>query len=377
MQQTPYRAGDRQIRTSEARTANFHRKGRQIFSTIELTIIKEYFTHTPVKPNPSANFAHEVIQSIVTLTEQRDQRSLIQSLLAALAEMLDSAEIWLLDIPTEFEERVEFSLVHGNPATLPRSVLDTGCNLPDTDLFEHINLDGMEYLVVKLRDAEYDRMQLMALAQKRWSDSDQQVLRGMTRVYQNFVELLYDSEKDTLTGLFNRRKLEAKLKDFGVPPPPSRRLADSDHTDYLAIMDLDRFKIVNDTYGHLIGDEVLLTFANILRRTLRDSDLIFRYGGEEFVILLTDTSCDAIAEVLERVRRNVETHEFPMVGNITVSIGYAHLDSHSTPLDVLDKADRALYFVKEHGRNRVCEFDQLIRDGLLIEVHHDGSIELF
>lgn len=330
-----------------------------------------------MKTRPSPDLAHEVVQSIVILTEQRDQRSLIQSLIASLSEMLAGAESWLLDVPAELDEPLEFTVAHGRATALPPEILGFGRQLPNPDELNAYEHGETVYQVIRLRDAERDRMQVLVLGKADWEEAERLLLRGMTRVYQNFVELLYDSEKDTLTGLFNRRKLEAKLKDFGMPPLAIRRQADSQSSHYLAILDLDRFKRINDTYGHLIGDEVLLTFANILRRALREDDLIFRYGGEEFVTLLSEATEESVALVLERVRRSVEAHDFPMVGHLTVSIGYAQMDRHSTPLDVLDKADRALYYAKDNGRNQVWEFSRLVREGKLDDVPHDGSIELF
>lgn len=173
-------------------------------------------------------------------------------------------------------------------------------------------------------------------------------------VYQNFVSLLYDSEKDTLTGLHNRRKLEAKLKDYSSSRPQGQRKKGENHGDYLAIMDLDRFKRINDNFGHLIGDEVLLTTANILRRALRDSDFIFRYGGEEFIALLHESRNNSIEEILGRIRRNIENHDYPLAGTVTISIGYARLDGTSSPLDTIGQADRALDFAKGHDRNRAA-----------------------
>ena len=330
-----------------------------------------------MKTAPSTELAHEVIQSIVTLTEQRDQRSLEHSLLTSLGEMLESAEGWLLDIPAEPEASVEGILLHGREATLPQRIIELGCALPRSDSHRLIDLEDRRYLLAKLQDAERDRLHLLVLAQADWSETEQQVVQGMIRVYQNFVSLLYDSEKDTLTGLYNRRKLETKLANFTGSRPQGRRQRDRGHADYLAILDLDRFKRINDTFGHLIGDEVLLVFANIMRRTLRDSDLIFRYGGEEFVALLPETAKDSIDDVLERIRRNVETHEFPLVGKVTVSIGFACLDGLTSPLNVMAKADRALYYAKDHGRNQVREFEQLVNQHLLEDLHRDGSIELF
>ena len=330
-----------------------------------------------MKSAPDIDLAHEVIQSIVTLTEQRDQRSLEQSLLATLSEMLENVEGWLLDTPAEDEKSDEFILLHGIEATLPPQILDIGRGLPQTDGIDLIDLDGRAYLLAKLQDAERDRPHLLVLAQAAWPEAERKVALAMIRVYQNFVGLLYDSEKDTLTGLYNRRKLETKLKDYDAAHPQGRRQKDQGHGNYLAIMDLDRFKSINDNYGHLIGDEVLLTFANILRRTLRDRDLIFRYGGEEFVVLLQETANDSIDEVLERVRRNVEAHDFPLVGKVTVSIGFALLDGTSSPLDVLERADRAMYYAKDNGRNQVHEFGELVKRQLLQDIQRDGGVELF
>jgi len=327
-----------------------------------------------MKTAPSIDLAHEVIESIVTLTEQRDQRSLEQSLLATLREMLAQVEGWLLDLSTD---TAECNLLHGNLDTLPREILDRGRALPASDALQLIDLAGRAYLVAKLQDAERDHIHLLILAQDRWEGIDQLLVQGMIRVYQNFVGLLYDSEKDTLTGLYNRRKLELKLKEFDAPRLAGRRSKDKDHANYLAIMDLDRFKQINDRHGHLIGDEVLLSFANILRRTLRDSDLVFRYGGEEFIALLQDAHRNSIEDVLERLRRNVEGHDFPLVGRVTVSIGYASLDGMTSPLEVLEKADRALYYAKDNGRNQVREFEQLVNQHLLEDIHRDGGVELF
>lgn len=330
-----------------------------------------------MKPAHSTDLTHEVIASIVTLTEQRDQRSLEQSLLATLREMLVQVEGWLLDIPAESDQETGCNLLHGDCETLPKHVFEQGCAILESDSLLVTSHDGRSYLLAKLRDAENERLHLLILAQDKWPEVDQLLVQGLLRVYKNFVDLLYDSEKDTLTGLFNRRKLENKLKEFDASRQQGRRQKDKAQGDYLAIMDLDRFKRINDNFGHLIGDEVLLIFANILRNTLRDDDLIFRYGGEEFIALLQDAPHDAIEDVLERVRRNVESHDFPLVGKITVSIGYACLDGHTSPLEVLEKADRALYFAKDNGRNQVCEFDQLVNQRLLEDVHRDGGVELF
>lgn len=321
--------------------------------------------------------AHEVIQSIVSLTEHRDQRSLEQSLLATLNEMLDGVEGWMLDAGGRTDEGAPASLLHGNPMTLPDAVVAVGDGLSDTNTIGWCDADGRAFLLARLHNSSSGSVHLLILARQAWRESELPVVEGMIRVYRNFVALLFDSEKDTLTGLFNRRRLEARFKEISATPAWGRRHKDQLTGDYLAIMDLDRFKSINDGYGHLIGDEVLLVFANILRHTLRDTDQLFRYGGEEFVAILREAPNAAIDDILERVRRNVELHDFPLVGKVTVSIGYARLDGCYSPIEIMTRADRALYFAKDHGRNQVREYESLVNQHLMEEIHRDGDIELF
>jgi diguanylate cyclase (GGDEF)-like protein len=330
-----------------------------------------------MKPTPNVDLAHEVIESIVSLTEQRDRRSLEQSLMTTLEEMLHSVEGWLLDLPQPNSRDPGCNMLHGDLTSLPQGLIERSRDLPAELLIHLIDQDGLTYLLAKLQDVEQDRYHLLILAGRQWDEGGLQLVRGMIRVYQNFVGVLYDSEKDTLTGLYNRRKLDAKLKDLATARLQGRRQADKDHGDYLALLDLDHFKQINDGFGHLIGDEVLLVFANILRKTLRDSDLIFRYGGEEFVILLQDVSDSVGREVLERIRRNVERHTFPQVGSVTVSIGYACLENGTLPIQIMARADKALYYAKENGRNQVCDFGRLLAEGKVEDRLPMGSIELF
>lgn len=317
---------------------------------------------------------HEVIESIVSLTEQRDQRSLEHSLFASLQEMLDHEDCWLLSMDHGDKD---VRVVAGEAKRLPKAILaiiKTG--MGETDL-RIVQAGDKEYLLASTLSADDEHTRLLVIAQGAWNDDNLRLVRGMLKVYQNFVSVLRDSAKDTLTGLFNRRKLEAKLNDLLAASLHGRRYKDQNYSDFLAVMDLDNFKRVNDNHGHLIGDETLLSFANILRQTLRDDDLIYRYGGEEFIILLQELTLTQAAAVLERVRRNVEKYVFPQVGRVTVSIGHTILKPGSTPPRAIEEADRALYHAKEHGRNQVHGFQALVDAGQLA-IHQDqSSVELF
>ncbi|MFQ5698107.1 MAG: diguanylate cyclase [Myxococcota bacterium] len=161
---------------------------------------------------------------------------------------------------------------------------------------------------------------------------------------------------DGLTGLWNRsymdRRLESELK---VATRYERRLS-------LVMADIDHFKQLNDTHGHLFGDIVLQGVAGALREVARQSDVVCRFGGEEFVLLLTDTPLQGGIDVAERLRQAVESKGFEVCGQIlsvTASFGVATTDRIEEPLSteaLLSAADQALYSSKQNGRNCVHAF---------------------
>lgn len=125
----------------------------------------------------------------------------------------------------------------------------------------------------------------------------------------------------------------------------------------LIFIDIDFFKTVNDNYGHECGDFALASVANILKSSVRGSDMVFRYGGEEFVILLSETHLDEATEIAERIRIAVENHTLaydmqPI--NLTISLGVSALAGNDTIQSFINRADKALYHAKQTSRNRVC-----------------------
>ena len=157
---------------------------------------------------------------------------------------------------------------------------------------------------------------------------------------------------DELTGLYNRRYFMGSLE---------RELSRAKRygTDLkLCMMDLDHFKRINDTYGHPAGDMVLSEIGGMLKECVRQSDLVCRYGGEEFAVILPNTDAEKARAVSERFRRRVAKHDFKHKSSrfgITVSIGVALYNNEvdKSPMEFLEMADRALYQAKEAGRNRV------------------------
>lgn len=316
-----------------------------------------------------------LLTNIITLTEQRDQLSLEYSLFLALEGILEPTALIALEWTAgDGDSRI----VHEKPGIPrpPESVLAMARAASED--FQHLGVvEGADWLVMSIEAMTENARRVLVLGMKAWDKTDMRMARGMLRVYQNFMALLNDSEKDTLTGLMNRRRLEKHLAELLTARRNGRRGDDHLRRDFLAVLDIDRFKTVNDNFGHLIGDEVLLLFANVMRQSLRDEDRCYRYGGEEFIVLLGNIGRDHALMVLERLRINVANHEFPQVGHISVSIGLTLVENQSLPSGIIEEADRALYYAKSHGRNQVREYQALVDAGEARVAEISGTVELF
>ncbi len=214
-----------------------------------------------------------------------------------------------------------------------------------------------------------------------------QVIGGIVSVYRNFQNLLDYSERDSLTGLLNRKTfddqlakmLQASAVEPEAPQPgqPERRQPADENKQWLAVVDVDHFKSVNDKFGHLYGDEVLILIANLMTSSFRSQDRVFRFGGEEFVVLLRSTTLENAQKIIDRFRINVESHVFPQVGQVTVSVGFVSISPYESPVNILGRADQALYYAKSHGRNQACHYDELVSSGMLEAAASNDTAEFF
>lgn len=164
------------------------------------------------------------------------------------------------------------------------------------------------------------------------------------RVEEQLREL---SERDAMTKLFNRRKLLELLKsELRKAERYKRPLS-------LILFDLDRFKNVNDTYGHDVGDLVLQMTTGIILTTVRNTDICARYGGEEFLVVAPETNMEGALALAEKIRHSIEQYVYPVVGTVTISAGVAEFWSEDSEDMLIKRADEALYAAKSKGRNRV------------------------
>lgn len=167
---------------------------------------------------------------------------------------------------------------------------------------------------------------------------------------QKLSEQKFKSLQDSLTKLPNRAAFEERLElEF-------KRWQRYDTPLAIAIADIDHFKRINDSYGHIAGDKTLQVIANMLKKSLRGTDFVARFGGEEFVIIFPQTELDGLQEPLDKARKRIQSIPFKFKNNdisITISVGAASFREQDTMSTVFERADKALYSAKQQGRNRV------------------------
>ncbi len=152
---------------------------------------------------------------------------------------------------------------------------------------------------------------------------------------------------DNLTELYNRLKLDECVYN---EISRSKRF---NHQFGVAMIDIDNFKSVNDTYGHQIGDKVLVEIAQIIKNNLRETDIAGRWGGEEFLLIMPETDEDGFRKVIETIRELIEVYDFSIIGNKTASFGITMYEKGDTLESLIKKADDALYQAKRDGKNKV------------------------
>ena len=234
-------------------------------------------------------------------------------------------------------------------------------------------------------------MGLLEIVGNDYAESDVRMIKGFLQVFSNYVQIIDESERDTLTGLLNRRTFDKNIarmlsesRQVGdenaggdEADAPRRREGARAESRWLAVLDIDHFKRINDKFGHLYGDEVLLLLAGIMHRSFRNNDNLFRFGGEEFVVALEPTDEEGARAVLERFRQSVENYEFPQVGAVTISIGYVRIGSQDAPATVVGHADEALYYAKHHGRNQIRSYEKLVEAHKIATSALNVDAELF
>jgi len=337
-----------------------------------------------------------VVDHIAQFTAQRDQELLSLSLLQSVNNMMSSESSMILTL--DKRGNVLSTMIYdGNGCRVIKSekaideyILQACDRMSESGIEEsNISINNEYKLLRSIYHSRKIEQFLIIDFTAKYTKVQSYVLSGILNIYNNFLGLLNDSQTDELTGLANRKTFDSAIsKVFDSPSllnehiAPDRRKTALQKIDnkiyWLAIIDIDNFKKVNDSYGHLYGDEILIHVAQIIKSTFRHEDLQFRFGGEEFVVLLQANDQKQCSEVLERLRKSVDSYKFPGDQNITVSIGAVEFVKGIFHVTLIDYADQALYESKNKGRNRVTFFEDMAASGDIL--HKDiegGDVELF
>ena len=341
------------------------------------------------------------IEQVARLTHAKDRDTTDAVLVEVLFSLLQPESVTLVELVPSAEGRRSVVRGHQNatlvaPVSTPPWTPLEDCPLlaqepwreqTATTLQTQVDTtpSGADRLVVPITTDTDTLLLLEVVAPAPLRADACSVVAGFAKIYTNFLNLLDYSERDTLTSLLNRKSFDEtffKATQVRVPvftgvAPGDKRVASMAHGHWLGVVDIDHFKRVNDGFGHLIGDEVLLLVARIMRSTFRHEDRLYRFGGEEFVVLLRAQDEAAAHAVFERFREHIEAYRFPQVGTITVSIGHTRVLRNDTPSSAFERADKVVYQAKSAGRNQVICYEQQVSPAAAADNARQNVVELF
>ncbi len=348
---------------------------------VEVGQLGNQIGHLPHKEKRSASMIR-IVDSLAEITRYQDRELLERSLVTTLSELFSDAEFRLYRVLMTDGVLELALLAYASGGAIVSEACPRQRHLP-TVLFEAIsdaivNKDVIEqridetaliniiYPVYNQRDEIYS---VLLHATTQPSFETQRLTYGLLRIYSNYLALLEDSRRDKLTNLFNRETLDTEITkriiSFTQHMHSQEHRRDDDGYYWLCLLDVDHFKKINDTWGHLYGDEVLILLARLLEAIFRKDDPVFRYGGEEFVVIFRTFRLEDAAAVVERARYSIENYEFPGVGRVTVSIGVVQIFNQDSANTAIDQADKSLYYAKTHGRNCSYFYADLLASGLI------------
>ncbi|APW43655.1 GGDEF domain-containing protein [Rhodoferax saidenbachensis] len=225
-------------------------------------------------------------------------------------------------------------------------------------------------------------------------DAQMGAIADVLHVFRNMYNLLAYSDRDALTGLLNRKSLDdtfysavleeldegaqaqSRAQDATVAPGQERRHRVPPNY-WLGTVNVDNFGILSDKGGHLIAEEVLLLVARIMNNTFRTYDRIYRFGGEQFAVLMHCPDEALVLAAFERFRANMEKFNFPQVGRVTASAGFTRITADDSPSTALERTERAVDYAQHNGYNKVFSHGDLVRKGLFGDAPKIGAVDIF
>jgi len=298
--------------------------------------------------------------------EKDDLKSLVKQICSDILTSIDiedkpSREDVAKNLQNASQIIQNMSIDHINSSEHARMILEKSYKeIAEKSISSYKNTNGSFEKIAKNQEAALGKCQnnlidLPAITDKfnsLQSDMSNEVNKAnetISKLTKEVEALEKNSTLDPLTKIYNRRALDKYLQQVCI----ADKFTDEMH---LLMLDIDDFKKINDVYGHLAGDKILIFLANLLRKTLRDGDKVFRYGGEEFIITLNRVKEKSCLEITQRILKLIRSSRLVYKGkslNITVSIGATKYKKGDRPDTLIDRADKALYTSKNSGKNQM------------------------
>ena len=350
-----------------------------------------------------------LLNRLVSLTTIRDIELFEISLLKTLTELLRIRQIsryklnpskntcWISTYSTsvvqddnkrQFSESQE---IYTSETTVPEEVMAAQLWINTTRKPYTYNKNHQYLIIYPIIGAHKIESLLSFELSHPLTENEMLIISSLLGITHNFRSLLDENQKDKLTGLLNRQTFEESIykiqsllvtavvdSDNKWEKENKRKTKKGSEKLYLAIIDVDNFKSINDRFGHIMGDEVLLLLSYIMKQIFRAKDLLFRFGGEEFVAIIRTQDKQEAHKVLERLRNKIEQYRFPQINTVTISIGATLIkNGHFLPAEIISRADQALYHAKNHGKNQFHFYEDLVDSQHIEEIRETGTIDFF
>ena len=299
------------------------------------------------------SFHLELIDEHKKLQQERDFAQKILDTLENIVLVTDGVEVTkvnkrLLDY-FDVDSRESFTKQFGCLVTL--FVEEEGCFYPHKELESGSWIEQLYKLletsqqIVAIENRKTKKISFFSIDVSLLGKQYLVTLTDVTQLSEASKDFEFSAFHDSLTGVYNRQRFNMML---------ATKFASQESFAFI-MLDIDRFKKINDIYGHLTGDKILQELATEVQKKIRNNDIFARWGGEEFVIILDNVhSINVAKKVAEQIRKHIQSYNFYEVGKVTCSFGVTICNEDDTIESVTKRADEALYEAKETGRNRVC-----------------------
>lgn len=327
----------------------------------------------------------DLLESVVDITAQTETDTISESLITTILQLTDVNQVIMLEYNPDqvFEFLVTASsdlfLYEKEQDTIDRITRD--CIISNENVLEYCKEEGLSLLAIPIRNGKKNTIQTIVFCKaKKLKGDEVQLIEGLAKVYENYQNILNASERDGLTGLYNRKllttKIDSLLDRFLIQGASKSEV--SHHFHWVCIFDIDNFKKINDKLGHVFGDEVILLVTSIMKETFDEEDILFRYGGDEFVVILHPQTREEMEKTVHRFIEKVNMRDYGQAKRVSISMGSASINKQElNAITVLGFADQALYRAKQNGINQVAFYEDLIANGELEPLLPIDDVELF